>query len=456
MFEIEIGGKPTHTKKTMKRKAEQELAADRAEKRNKPTVVHIIEDDDDEEDEEAQLSSQTLSIHDLLDVNNLESATLSTYCLDFDYLKSVLPIHKKCIPLTLIKHWSKGVGEDDEKQGRTMAQIGVSPVCICHPYLLPAYSSMHAKLMLLAFKGFLRVVVTSANLSTFDWECYTQSIWVQDFPEKTTSSTSSNVTSFEKVLLDFWTHLTLKLPSKWLTKYDFSDAKVELVASVPGYHTGKQMEQYGHMSLRQLIKDNISAEDRKLLKQNNLYYQVSSLGSMNTKWLSEFATSTGVSYQPAEGQKKTISHSPTNLLKIVFPTLSTVASSELGMRAGGMIHLNSKTLAGKEFPRHALCDFESVVKSQSKYLAHSKVMVNKSEPTLSRGRVGWMYCGSHNMSQAAWGKLQKNNTQIQISNYELGVFFKQIPTNAPIPFKMPAREYTKSDEPFVLESVNDE
>jgi tyrosyl-DNA phosphodiesterase-1 len=471
----------------MKRKASSHEADEPTQKRNKPTIIHVIDDDEDEYDEEEDLQkairlsleseqgssstklkytgemvylnklhserqtfSHTLSIHDLLDVENLESATLSTYCLDIDFVKKSLPLHKRCIPITLIKHWSKGTGEDDEKQGRTMLQIGKSPICICHPYLLPAYSNMHAKLMLLGFPGFLRVVVSSANLTSFDWDCYTQSIWVQDFPVKSSASKTPQ-TSFEKVLLDFWSHLTLKLPSAWLTKYDYSQAKVDLVPSVPGYHTGQQMNQYGHMYLRQLIKNQLPAEDREVLKQNNLYYQISSLGSMNTKWLTEFSLSMGVKYVPDGGKQKT-NKSTANQLKIVFPTLQTVANSELGMRAGGMIHLNSKTLSGKEFPRHALCDYENTLKSQLKHLAQ-KIMVHKSEPTLSRGSVGWLYIGSHNMSMAAWGRLQKQESQLQISNFELGVFFKKIPSNTPIPFKLPAREYTKSDEPFVLDSV---
>lgn len=495
----------------MKRKATHEEEAP-ANKRNKPSIIHIVDDESEEDYDESealqraiQMSlkhdedytkiispklkytgehmylnklpgyekesyTHTLSIQDLLDVDNLESATLSTYCLDLEYLKKVLPFHKRCIPITLIKHWSKGAGDDDEKQGRTMTQIGKSPFCICHPYLLAAYSNMHAKLMLLTFPGFLRIVVSSANLTNFDWDCYTQTIWVQDFPIKMSNSSSNNSiqTQFEKTLLDFWSHLTLKLPAAWLCKYDYSDAKVDLVPSVPGYHSNRQIECYGHMLLRGLIKDRLNTEEHDALKQNNVYIQVSSMGSMNTKWLSEFATSLGVKYVPeataqipTKMNKKTRSNVKTetnvtnnlNQLKIIFPTIQTVANSELGMRAGGMIHLNQKTLIGKEFPRHALCDYENALNSQGRYLAHSKIMIHR---TISHGHIGWMYIGSHNFSMAAWGRLQKNATQLQISNYEIGVFFKNLPPNVRIPFKIPPRSYNKSDEPFVLDVVAQE
>ncbi|KAL0484993.1 tyrosyl-DNA phosphodiesterase [Acrasis kona] len=405
-------------------------------------------------------SQYLITIKELLDVDNLESAALSSFCLDFDFVRSLIPMEKRMIPLTLIKHWSKGQGEDDEKQGRTLVQIGKSPVCICHPYLLPAFSTMHAKLMLLEFPKFLRVVVSSANLTTFDWDCYTQCIWVQDFPRlKKDQKVTSN--SFQKDLCEFWSHLTCKLPHEWLKRYDFSEAKVDLVPSVPGYHTGKAKTQYGHMCIRNLIKNNITAQQAQVLKDKDLYFQMSSIGTLGTKWLSEFAKSANVDYVPVlpAKQKKltaseTSSSSCVNQLKIVFPSVETVKSSTLGLRAGGMIHLKLNAYSGKEFPTHALCDYQSNLKSQEGNLAHAKIMVHKSDPTLANGRVGWVYAGSHNFSMAAWGRLQKDETQLQISNYELGVFFKNLPPNFQLPFKTPAKSYGKNDKPFILDEVN--
>lgn len=34
-----------------------------------------------------------------------------------------------------------------------------------------------------------------------------------------------------------------------------------------------------------------------------------------------------------------------------------------------------------------------------------------------------LYFGSHNFSAAAWGNLEKNETQIAIANWEIGVLF---------------------------------
>ncbi len=35
--------------------------------------------------------------------------------------------------------------------------------------------------------------------------------------------------------------------------------------------------------------------------------------------------------------------------------------------------------------------------------------------------LAWVLLGSHNLSQAAWGALEKNETQLHIRHYELGV-----------------------------------
>jgi tyrosyl-DNA phosphodiesterase 1 len=79
----------------------------------------------------------------------------------------------------------------------------------------------------------------------------------------------------------------------------------------------------------------------------------------------------------------------------------------------------------------------------------------------------WQMIGSHNFSGAALGKLQKNGTQIHISNYELSVFFKPkcyeniyfitnetLPKEIPIPFKIPGQRYKKDESPFIQDLFN--
>ena len=53
-----------------------------------------------------------------------------------------------------------------------------------HPPL-NGMGTFHPKLMLLFYKGFCRCVVSSANLVDYDWESLVNSVFVQDFPMRT-------------------------------------------------------------------------------------------------------------------------------------------------------------------------------------------------------------------------------------------------------------------------------
>ncbi|KAJ1408107.1 Tyrosyl-DNA phosphodiesterase I [Sesbania bispinosa] len=109
-------------------------------------------------------------------------------------------------------------------------------------------------------------------------------------------------------LLSFHPLETSVYPS-FFKKFDYSDAMVRLVASVPGYHTGTGLKKWGHMKLRSLLQDCTFDEQ---FKKSPLVYQIlesavlifsivvilnlyllqfSSLGSLDEKWMAELASS---------------------------------------------------------------------------------------------------------------------------------------------------------------------
>ena len=69
-----------------------------------------------------------------------------------------------------------------------------------------------------------------------------------------------------------------------------------------------------------------------------------------------------------------------------------------------------------------------------------------------------MYFGSHNLSAGAWGNLEKDNTQISLANWEIGIVFRpQKGSQAmkenivkSLPIKWPPEKYKESDYPFIL------
>ena len=113
--------------------------------------------------------------------------------------------------------------------------------------------------MLLFYRGFLRVVVSTANLQLRDYDRKTQvaittlftlntytilttlihfqGMWYQNFERK--QSGIKSTCDFEETLVDYFTRLGLaKKTIEELRKYDYSSAKVMLISSVPGYHSG--------------------------------------------------------------------------------------------------------------------------------------------------------------------------------------------------------------------------
>jgi tyrosyl-DNA phosphodiesterase 1 len=106
-------------------------------------------------------------------------------------------------------------------------------------------------------------------------------VWVQDFPKS--KETKSN--EFKETLIDFWKHCTNGLSCKWLDQFDFSNACVDLVPSVPGYHKFENKQKYGHLRLRSLLERN------KVQSSKSVYYQASSIGRIYDNWLGEILES---------------------------------------------------------------------------------------------------------------------------------------------------------------------
>lgn len=106
----------------------------------------------------------------------------------------------------------------------------------------------HPKLLVLQREESIRVVVTSANLVSRQWNQITNTVWWQDFPRRDIPDYSSLFTSANDSTSDFAAQLARFIASliidvssqahwiKELTKYDFGGAAVHLIASIPGMH----------------------------------------------------------------------------------------------------------------------------------------------------------------------------------------------------------------------------
>ncbi|XP_071682234.1 tyrosyl-DNA phosphodiesterase 1 isoform X2 [Lolium perenne] len=213
-----------------------------------------------------------------------------------------------------------------------------------------------------------------------------------------------------------WPEFRLNLPvagdvninAAFFRKFDYSSSTVRLIGSVPGYHVGPNMKRWGHMKLRSVLEECVF---EKQFCKSPLIYQFSSLGSLDEKWMSEFACSLSAG--------KAEDGSPLGIGKplIVWPTVEDVRCSIEGYAAGSCIPSPQKNVE-KDFLRKYWSRWKADHVGRCRAMPHIKTFTRYNGQN-----IAWFLLTSSNLSKAAWGALQKNNTQLMIRSYELGVLF---------------------------------
>ncbi|KAJ9689606.1 hypothetical protein PVL29_012348 [Vitis rotundifolia] len=240
----------------------------------------------------AWANTSSVSIRDVIQGDVL-IAVLSNYMVDIDWLLSSCPTLAK-IPHVLVIH-GEGDGTLDHMKKKK------PPNWILHKPPLPiSFGTHHSKAMLLVYPRGVRIIVHTANLIYVDWNNKSQGLWMQDFPWKVQKELSKGC-AFENDLIDYlsvlkWPEFTTNLPalgsfninSSFFKKFDYSNAVVRLIASVPGYHTGSNLKKWGHMKLCSVLQECIFDKE---FQKSPLAYQFSSLGSLDEKWMTELASS---------------------------------------------------------------------------------------------------------------------------------------------------------------------
>ncbi|ONM57969.1 Tyrosyl-DNA phosphodiesterase 1 [Zea mays] len=279
------------------------------------------------------------------------------------------------VPHVLVLHGQDGASLE------LMKKLKPANWILHRPPLPISFGTHHSKAMLLVYPQGIRIVVHTANLIHVDWNYKSQGLWMQDFPWKDTVDMNKK-TAFENDLVDYlsalkWPEFRVNLPgvgdvninAAFFRKFDYSNSMVRLIGSVPGYHVGSNIRKWGHMKLRNVLDEIMF---NKQFCKSPLIYQFSSLGSLDEKWMSEFACSLSA------GKSDDGSQLGIGKPLIVWPTVEDVRRA--------MPHI-------KTFTRY------------------------------SGQNIAWFLLTSANLSKAAWGALQKNNTQLMIRSYELGVLF---------------------------------
>ncbi|KAK6932362.1 Tyrosyl-DNA phosphodiesterase I [Dillenia turbinata] len=361
----------------------------------------------------AWANTSSVSLDDIIQ-GDILVAVLSNYMVDINWLLPACPTLKK-VPNVLVIH-----GEGDGTLGHMKRNKPAN--WILHKPPLPiSYGTHHSKAMLLVYPKGVRVIIHTANLIYVDWNNKSQGLWMQDFPWKKDQSNPGKGCGFETDLVDYlsalkWPEFMVNLPShgtfkinpSFFKNFDYSSAAVRLIASVPGYHIGQNLNKWGHMKLRNVLQE---CTFDKEFQESSLVYQFSSLGSLDDKWMAELASSMSSGFS----EDKT----PLGLgnPQIIWPTVEDVRCSLEGYAAGNAIPSPQKNVE-KEFLKKYWAKWKASHTGRCRAMPHIKTYTRFSGQNLA-----WFLLTSANLSKAAWGALQKNNSQLMIRSYELGVLF---------------------------------
>ncbi|GAA6230445.1 tyrosyl-DNA phosphodiesterase 1 [Lates japonicus] len=152
-------------------------------------------------------------------------------------------------------------------------------------------------------------------------------------------------------------------------------------------------------------------------------------------------------------------------MHLLYPSVEDVRTSLEGYPAGGSLPYSIQT-AQKQLWLHSYFHrWKANTTGRSHAMPHIKTYMRTS-PDFTQ--LAWFLVTSANLSKAAWGALEKNNTQVMVRSYELGVLFvpsafdmktfpvhkNQFPVSSsssgfPVPFDLPPTCYSPKDQPWI-------
>ncbi|KAG0238133.1 hypothetical protein BGW42_007124 [Actinomortierella wolfii] len=430
--------------------------------------------------------STHVSLEDLINKEHLQKAILTSFISDPQWLTNYLPSDRRKT-IVLVVHWRADKGETP---GHFRGDHYLPNMTEFHPPL-QTMGTFHPKCMLLWYPTFFRIVISSANLVSEDWSEIVNSVYVQDFPYRTTlAQTPRELGEFGSTLYDFLQKMTLPEKAlRYLLVVDFSFAKVYLVPSVQGTHFRDGEFRYGSARLSQILRNGT------VRRPWSMEYQAGSVGNLTLKFLTEFYNA--CQGKPVEPRSRYQPEQQMPPIKVIYPTETTVQQGKLGERAGGTIVLQSKYWRSMTFPKKIMHDY--VCRGSLKgYMMHTKLILARAikndayrcepvapKPSTSKARQaslitppvpeepipdnlpsweGWFLVGSHNFSESAWGCVTKKpqGLHITIRNWELSVLCPVERADEivdaqglfgamPVPYERPPRQYTSRDEPWMMD-----
>ena len=319
----------------------------------------------------------------------------------------------------------------------------------------------HSKFFLVGLEDSLRVAVHTANLIPTDWDHKSQGIWMQEFPPK--APAAAGACDFEDALCRYVDTLQVHAGGaarNWrgfgrafddtpamdlaaaLRRFDFSGARGRLVTSAPGYHMGADLRAFGMNRVAQVLAE-APARGRE---GDEIICNFSSFSKPSQKLLDSL------------GDSFAADRAPRAPLRLVWPTSDEVRRSSEGYAAGGCMPSYAKNV--DLAPRAALRKWVSgagddYVRARRTAMPHVKTW---SRISADGADVRWSFLTSSNLSGGAHGARQKNDSQLFVMHWEMGILYvgdaKTTASAAagdvvvPLHFACPPAPYAAGDLPF--------
>uniref|UniRef100_A0A8C1G6T0 Tyrosyl-DNA phosphodiesterase 1 n=1 Tax=Cyprinus carpio TaxID=7962 RepID=A0A8C1G6T0_CYPCA len=341
--------------------------------------------------------------------------------------------------------------------------------CFDIPWMVEQYPPEFRKMMLLWYEEGFRVIILTSNLIRADWYQKTQGMWMSPLyprlPEGSPGTAGESPTNFKSDLLEYLEAYRAPELAEWIDRikqHDLSETRVYLIGSTPGRYQGPAMEKWGHLRLRKLL----SEHTKPVLNEERWHVlgQFSSIGSMGldkTKWLAAEFQRTLTTLGKA---RKSLTSPETQML-LVYPSVENVRTSLEGYPAGGSLPYSIQTAQKQLWLHSYFHGWHADVTGRSNAMPHIKTYMRVS-PDYTQ--LAWFLVTSANLSKAAWGAMEKNNTQIMVRSYELGVLYLPSAFNMstfpveknvfpasssskgfPVPFDLPPQHYSSKDQPWI-------
>ncbi|KAJ3351817.1 hypothetical protein GGF32_004074 [Allomyces javanicus] len=399
-----------------------------------------------------------LRFTDLIDKKHMQAAILSSYVWEDEWLWPLLPPN---IRLCLI------VNKDSPPQ---VPADRAAQTRICVP-TMAGFGVMHVKLSLFVYRTFVRMVIASANLISYDWTGMENICFVQDFSKRAPTGTAAGATPAPPPPSEWYTSLSsilgdLQVPEsvyRFLQGYDAAKWHGEFIFSRHGSFAGRYGGHALAHAVAKFLPDNAT---RRAWRQVPLLVDCvgSSLGKMDQAFVDQTRTWLRGSLRV----DKDVLPAADNT-RVLFPTKESVVKSVYGEPGGGSIWLKKEMWEGAGYPKHFLHTLQSKCTG---YLMHCKIICARAIQIVGGSNAaeaaadgddtsatppipihGIYYAGSHNFTKAAWGTSSKAG-KIRAYNYELGVVFpittaSEIGTTFPIPYATPVKYRLGVDEPWL-------